>query len=364
MLRICARFTRKKWRSYYHNEMKAIRLTEYGKVSLNLVTVPKPNKNQLLVKMKSASINHLDLQMSKGYGRKLFETQRPLPITLGRDGSGTVVDVGSDVWNFKVGDEVWFTPNPFEEGTFAEFSVVSEFHASLKPKTLTHHQSASIAYTGVTAWRALHDYGNLQAGQHVLIYGGGGSIGRIAVQLCKNKQCTIVSTCGQDDVETVKKLGADEVFAYSDTSLFEQLSAQPKFDVILDAVGLASFEERSIALLKSGGHYTTVRGNLIISLDNHQGNIINGLFVGYSELIKKKINYFSSQKVHYSWALFWPSDDILSQLAGLVDSGDLEPYFEKAYNLEQFFTAYTELLNPEQKSGKVVLLMNEETVKL
>ena len=220
-------------------QMKAWRLhsfTGVNSASLDVVPVPPLScPNDLLVQVKAASVNPLDLMMAKGYGDEAFRAYRTLaagrpdglPLTLGRDFSGVVVDVGMNSGPYRIGDEVWGTVFPAtHHGTHAEYVTASQTSVSLKPKSLSHVQAASVPYAGLTAWGGLRvtaELGPGTAGSQVLVVGASGGVGTLAVQLLKSWNCNVVATCRDDAFELVTGLGADVVLDYQSSEFQSQM---------------------------------------------------------------------------------------------------------------------------------------------
>jgi NADPH:quinone reductase-like Zn-dependent oxidoreductase len=337
---------------------KAVALDRYGDRSvLQWREVEMPfelRDDQLLIRVKAASINRLDVDMRRGYGQQLFESQRKFPIILGRDCSGMVVEKGSGVWNYKVGDEVVAAPIPYKQGTLAEYCVVSEFEAAPKPKTLSYEQSASFPFVGLTAYNAIVEFGHVQPRQQVLLIGAGGGVGTFALQYLKYLQCTVTALCSTKHTETVKQFGADFVFDSSSNNIYKEL--RPKsFDVIIDAAGVNN-EEETFFLLRHGGTFVTIRGNLIRTAEQYSAPIL-GLGAGFAEYLKRKFIFKRDYGINYMWAYFWPNDTKLSAISQLFDKGALRPCIDKVFPIGQFVEAF-EYFETQKLTGKVVISLS------
>jgi len=258
--------------------MKSVEISKFGGVEvLNInknTPIPSPKPGEILVKVHATSINPIDINMRSGYTKAMLEKFVIMPIILGRDCSGTVVATGSEVWNIKVGDEVFAATHPFSNGCYAEYVALKESEVALKPKSINHTEAAFFPYISLTAWRALVDTANVQSGQKVLIHGGGGSIGSFSIQYLKNEVgCTVATTCSKEDIDKVKSYGADLVFDYRDsiTGFDSQLH---DYDIVLDIIGNSESERKSIKILKKAGHYMSLLGPLVKTIDNY------GVFLG------------------------------------------------------------------------------------
>ncbi len=204
--------------------MKALTFKRYGRspgIGFADVLRPTPKADELLVQVHAASVNPIDNMIPTGIFKAVVRFQ--LPATLGSDLAGVVVEVGSRVTRFKVGDAVF--ANIFDQGTgsIAEFAVVPESAAALKPDNLDFVQAASIPMVGLTSWQALKERFKLQSGQKVFIPAGSGGIGTFAIQLAKLMGAKVGTTTSTGNVELVRSLGADEVVDYK----------KQKFEVVL-----------------------------------------------------------------------------------------------------------------------------------
>src|SRR5215212_3184129 len=229
--------------------MKALTLDGYdGLASLRFAEVPtpEPGPNDVLVKMKAASVNPVDTKIARGYGGP---SQRPLPHVLGRDGAGTVAKVGSAVTGFKPGDEVYGVADPGRWGTFAEYAVMPAATLAHKPAGLSDMDAGSIAIAGLSAWAGIVSTGKLAKGQRVLIHAGAGGVGSFAVQLAKHLGATVAATAGSKNVEFVRSLGADQVIDYTRCDFSTQIK---DVDLVFDLIG-GDVRFKSFPVLKPGG---------------------------------------------------------------------------------------------------------------
>ncbi|MEJ2634542.1 MAG: alcohol dehydrogenase catalytic domain-containing protein, partial [Calditrichia bacterium] len=189
--------------------MKAMVITGFGGPEVFKKTdleKPVPGPNELLVKVYATSVNPVDYKIRKAGSWAGLE----LPAVIGYDASGVVEEIGPGVQDFRPGDEVFYTPEIFgKPGTYAEYHVVDEAIVARKPSNLTHEEAAGIPLAGGTAWDALMTRGLLMAGETVLIHGGSGGVGSLAVQIAKAAGAYVYTTCGDYSKDLVRKLGAD-----------------------------------------------------------------------------------------------------------------------------------------------------------
>ncbi|MFJ3635514.1 zinc-binding dehydrogenase [Streptomyces sp. NPDC090112] len=195
---------------------------------------PSPGPGQLLVRVMATSVNPLDVQTRRGD----YRGQVALPAVIGNDVSGVVVEAGSGADRYRPGDEVWYLAPVFaEQGTYAEFHVVDEALVAPKPVRLSHVEAAGLALVGVTAWEALAERAGVRAGERVLVHGGAGGVGSVAVQVAKALGAEVVTTARARDHEFVTRLGADAVIDFSAGDYVPQVRAMGGVDVVLDTVG-------------------------------------------------------------------------------------------------------------------------------
>ena len=166
---------------------------------------------------------------------------------------------GRGVSRFKIGDEVYSVPDPSRDGAYAEYIVVREIELALKPNSLHHIRAAAVPLAALTAWQALFDTANCSAGQRVLIHGGSGGVGHVAVQLAKWKGAHVFATASTKNQELLRELGVDEPIDYTQQK-FEDVARD--VDLVLDLIG-GETQERSWSVLKKGGVLRFARATAI-----------------------------------------------------------------------------------------------------
>ncbi len=234
-------------------EMRAVRFHDYGPPStlvVDLVARPEPKAGEVLIRVHAAGVNAIDWKFRAGYLKQFMPLE--LPHTPGLDVAGTVVAVGPDVTEFAEGDDVFGRG----AGSYAEYAIARVATLARKPAGLTFEQAATLPIGGVTAWVGLFDIAHLEAGQRVLVQGGGGGVGSIAVQLAHWKGAYVIATTSAGNAEHVRALGADEVIDYG-AQKFEDVVRD--VDVVLETVG-GEIAERSWGVLKPGGIMVVVAG--------------------------------------------------------------------------------------------------------
>ncbi|XP_075058964.1 NAD(P)H oxidoreductase RTN4IP1, mitochondrial [Mixophyes fleayi] len=322
--------------------------------------------NEVMIKVHAASVNPIDVNMRNGYGAASLNMSRdPLqikmtgsefPMILGRDVSGTVMECGLSVQYFKPGDQVWAAVPPWKQGTFAEFVVASANEISMKPKSLSHIEAASLPYVALTAWVALVNSCGLKKetcpGKRVLIIGASGGVGTAAIQLLKAWGAHVTAVCSGGACSLVKDLGADDVIDYTAAKLEDQLKTRELFNVILDNVG-GTTEELALHYLKpwSGATYVTLVTPFLYN--NDRLGIADGMMRTGITLSSKVIKHFC-KGIHYRWGFFAPSGPTLDEIAQLVDAGKIRPVIEKVLPFSDIPQAFQKV-EEGHAQGKTVI---------
>ena len=325
------------------NPMKAIVYCDYGPPKvLKLVDVekPVPNDNQLLIKVRAASVNPLDWHFMHGtpyFMRIQAGLRKPKVIRLGVDFSGTVEAVGRNVKRFKPGDEVFGG----RTGAFAEYVTVFEDRAvALKPANITFEQAAAVPIAALTALQGLRDKGKIQPGQKVLINGASGGVGTFAVQIAKSFGADVTGVCSTRNVELVRSIGADHVVDYTKEDFTKSAD---RYDVILDNVGNHSLSECT-RVLNPKGKYIIVGGP--------SGRWIDPLPRAITALV---LSRFMSQEVAMFLAQMKQAD--LTILGDLMHAGKVTPVIDRRYPLSELPSAIG-YLEAGHARGKVVITVN------
>jgi NADPH:quinone reductase-like Zn-dependent oxidoreductase len=328
------------------NPMKAVVYCDYGVANLKFQDVEKPTPadDQLLVRVRAASVNPLDWHFVEGtpYLMRALAAglRKPKDTQLGVDFAGTVEAVGKNVTKFKSGDEVFGG----RTGAFADYVCVRESRAvALKPASVTFEQAASVPIAGITALQALRDKGQLQAGQKVLINGASGGVGTFAVQIAKSYGADVTGVCSTRNVDLVRSLGADHVIDYTkeDFTKTDQL-----YDLVVDNVGNRSLSECR-RVLKPKGIFVLVGGG---------GANEQGLIGPMAKPVKLMlVSPFVSQKLGMILAQL--NHDDLALLADLMQSEKVKPVIDRSYTLSDLPDAIR-YVEQGHARGKVVITVD------
>lgn len=238
-------------------EMKAAQIHTYGNPDVLVyedAPRPEPKADEVLIRVHAAGVNPADWKIRQGYLQDKFPF--PMPLILGYDVAGTVEAIGSDVTTLKPGDAV-FAMLPLNKlGTYAEYMVAQAAIVAPKPASLDFVTAAGITSIALTAWQALFDLAQLQAGQTILIHGASGGVGSFAVQFIKWKGATAIGTASNRNIASIRQLGVDQAIDYK-TQRFEDHAAN--VDVVLDTIGKET-RQRSWQVLRPGGVLISTAG--------------------------------------------------------------------------------------------------------
>ncbi len=228
--------------------MNAVRLLEYGgQLVFDDIPTPTIARDEILVKIRSTAVNHLDLVEASGTARQILPID--LPWIPGQEFSGVVEQIGSDVAGYAPGDGVFGASGM--GGAYAEYQAVNPAVIARKPSNLSFEEAASVPVAAQTAWQGLFTHGHLEKGQTILIHGGAGAVGAYAVQLASHAGATVIATASGDDEAYLTSIGASWVIDYREAQ-FEKVLRE-KVDVVFDLVG-GDTQKRSFLVLKEGGH--------------------------------------------------------------------------------------------------------------
>ncbi len=330
--------------------MKAALIDRYGSnevVRVGDLAVPTMGDADLLVRVHAASVNPVDIKTRDGKLKTLLRYR--FPLVLGNDLSGVVSDVGARVTRFKKGEAVYARLDKDRIGAFAEFAVVREGAAALKPANATFEEAASLPLVALTAWQALVEIGKLSANQRVLIHAGSGGVGSVAIQLARHLGATVFTTVGQRNVELVKRLGADVPIDYR-SARFEDVATD--CDVVLDSAGGETLV-RSFECVKAGGVVVSIGSTPSAAFARSWG--LNPIIVlAISVMSRKATAAARRHNARYEYLFMRADGEQLREITRLVEGGVIKPLVDKIFPLEQVrdALAYSE---SGRATGKVVI---------
>ncbi len=329
--------------------MKAILMTAIGSSDVLIEeTIAEPSlihPTEIKVRLHAAGINPVDTKIRKG---GLFYPNASLPAVLGCDGAGEIVEIGTAVKNFKIGDNVWFCHGGLgrEQGNYAEYTVIDQRWVSLMPKTVNFQTAAAAPLVLITAWGALFERGDLQAGQTVLIHAGAGGVGHVAIQLAKIAGARVITTVSSlEKAAFVTALGADEVVFYNQTDVVtavKEFTAGHGADLVFDTVGAEVFKT-SIPCTAHFGRLVTLLD--ASNLDLSEARMRN-LLIGFELMLTPMLRDLNlARDKHVA---------LLKQCATYIDAEKLKIHVSEVLPLSQARKAH-DLIEAGHTMGKLVL---------
>ena len=317
--------------------MKAMVYENYGPpdvLELKEIEKPNPNKDEILIKVKAASVTPLDWHFLTGtpfIARLMAGLSKPKRKVLGTDVSGIVEAVGEDVTQFSPGEEIFGLS--FYNGAFAEYLCVpeSQLQLVLKPASVSFEDAAATPYSGFTALFCLRDLGMVQPGHKVLINGASGGTGTFAVQIAKALGAEVTGVCSTRNVERVRSIGADEVIDYTKDDFTQNTAA---YDLIFDVVRVRSFSECKAALKSSGIFVTTE--------------------FSPSLLIQSQWASMTGNKKCIPLPMKRPTQKDFLDLAKMLESGKIAPVIDRTYPLNEVPDALR-YIGKGHAQGKIII---------
>ena len=291
------------------------------------VEAPKIKPDELLVKVHAAGVNPIDWKIRKGMLKVISGNK--FPMILGFDLAGEVLEVGSQVENFQVGDEIYGSLN-VPGGAYAELAAVSQKVAAVKPANISFEEAAALPVAALTALQSLRDKANIQPSQTVLVNGASGGVGIFAVQIAKALGAEVTGVCSSKNLDFVKSLGADFTIDYTQEDFTEN---QVQYDIILDAVAKQTFDNCKKVLKPNGVYVTTLP-----TLQNMVSIGLTSLFVN------KKAKFILAQ----------PNTGDLIYLNQLIAAGKLRVVIDCTYPLQDLVAAHI-YSESERAKGKIVI---------
>ncbi|MCA4960769.1 zinc-dependent alcohol dehydrogenase family protein [Pseudomonas sp. Y24-6] len=316
--------------------MKAMIIKSFGgpeSFELCDVTKPVPGTGQVLVRVHATSINPLDYQVRRGDYPDLV----PLPAISGHDVSGVVEEVGPGVTAFAPGDEVWYTPQIFDgSGSYAEYHVAAQNIVGKKPASLSHLEAASLSLVGGTAWEALTVRAALKVGESILIHGGAGGVGHVAIQLAKAIGARVFTTVREANFEFVRSMGADVIIDYEKEDYVDAINRETDgrgVDVVFDTIGGNTLARSPDALAQLG------RVVSIVDIAQPQ-NLVQAW----------------GKNASYHFVFTRQNRGKLDELSALIERGQLRPHVGAVYSLADLALAHARLESPNNGiQGKIAI---------
>ncbi|WTQ46831.1 zinc-dependent alcohol dehydrogenase family protein [Actinacidiphila glaucinigra] len=324
--------------------MRAAVLEEFGgPLTLSEIAKPTPDPGQVLVRIAASGVNPLDTKIRAG---RAGHARSVLPAVLGLDLAGVVEEVGADVTGFAPGDEVFGMTGGVSDlqGSLAEYAAVDARLLARKPPALTMRQAAALPLVFITAWEGLVDRAGVREGQKVLVHGGAGGIGHVAVQLAQAQGALVYATGSPRSLETIARLGAKPI-DYTSTSaeayVAEHTGGQG-FDIVYDTVGGETLDASFTAARTYTGHVVSALGWGTHGLAplSFRGATFSGVFTLLPMLTGRRREHHGG---------------IMRQAAALAEAGALEPRVDTRHFTLATVAAAHELVERGEADGKVVV---------
>jgi NADPH:quinone reductase-like Zn-dependent oxidoreductase len=308
--------------------MKAVRIHGYGEadvLSYEEAARPAPKEGEVLIHVYATSVNPFDCWVHRGLVDSFFHYT--FPLVVGTDMSGVIEEVGPGVTEFSPGDSVYARTGVYKDGANAEYALAAVFEVALKPQSLDYVHAAAVPHVVLTAWRALYELADLQEGQTVLIHAAAGGVGHMAVQLAKLRGANVIGTASVN-LDFLEELGVDEIIDYSKVAFEDYVK---DVDVVLDLVGTNDdTQERSWKLLKPGGILVST-----VQYPSPEQAAVHGVRMGMVDTAP-------------------PIGPTLTEVAKMIDAGQLKPHVSKILPLQEIQSAHI-LLEARHTQGKIVL---------
>lgn len=323
--------------------MKALVLEQFNALYLTKeLETPVAGTGQVLVKISSSGVNPLDIKIKAG---QAAHAQAKLPAVLGIDLAGTIVQIGEGVKNFNIGDEVYGMTGGIAgvPGSLAEYAAVDADLIALKPKNLSMHNTAAVPLIFITAWEGLVDRANVGPGKNVLIHGGAGGVGHIAIQIAMAKGANVFSTVSAKDYDLIKQYGAQPIDYNSTVEEYvEQYTGGEGFDIVFDTVGGAVLDASFKAAKQYYGHVISILGwgTHHLAPLSFKGATYSGVFTLYPLITGKG-------RAHHG--------EILREATAMIEAGKLTPNVDPTKFVPSQIEEAYQYLQSRSNKGKVVI---------
>lgn len=333
--------------------MKAIQIKKYSKdINVEVANIPIPNisDNEILIKVKAAAVNPLEILTLTGSVRLIQDYK--MPLTLGNECSGIVENIGKNVTDFKVGDKV-YTRLPISKiGAFAEYVAVDSKFVSVMPKDYDFITSAAIPLTALTAYQAFTEELEAKQGETVLITGGPGSFGELAVPIAKYLGLNVIVSGNERLKEHFIDLGTDKYISYNKENYSELVS---NVDYVIDTLGANEFD-KELSVLKKGGRLLSLRTspNKKFAENNNFSFIKKLLFsLAGSKYDKKAMK----DEKEYRFMFVRADGEELRKITKIVEDKNIKPkIYSTVFNIDNASEALRTVIK-KHTNGKIIISM-------
>ncbi|WP_405198438.1 NADP-dependent oxidoreductase [Christiangramia sp. LLG6405-1] len=328
--------------------MKALQIKKYGEIKDGLefaeTSKPEISDNDVLVAVKAAALNPIDYKLVQGHLKDMLKLD--LPTGIGYDMSGEIVEIGSKVKDFKVGDEVYGRVPQEYMGTVAEFVAVDANVIAHKPENVTFEKASSLPLAGLTAMQALQK-ADIKKDDRILIHAGSGGVGSFAIQYAKSIGAIVYTTTSDTNVEWVKALGADRVIDYKNEDYKEVAN---NLDIVFDTLG-DDYTFDAFEIIKDGGKVTSIVGPPDEKTAKQMGMTDYQMPEKLSKLIQDK-------SAQYTLTWMQPNAPQLKEIKTMVEDRTIRPVIDLVYSFDKAVEAF-EYLATGRAQGKVIVSLAE-----
>lgn len=306
--------------------MKAAYIEQYGgsdQFKVGELARPTIGADDVLIEVYAASVNPVDWKLREGYLKEMLTYE--MPLVIGWDVSGVIKEVGANVTNLQVGDEVFSRPDIARQGTYAEYVAVDAHLVVKKPATLSFEEAASLPLVAHTAWQVMFEVMKAQSGDRIFIGAGSGGVGTVAIQLAKAHGLYVITSTSTPNVDWVKALGADEVIDYKQQ---DPTTTVRELDFVFDTMG-GDGQGKLYDMLKENG--------MLVSISTPP-----------DEAEAERAN------VRCEYVFMQPTGERLQQIADAVEQGELKPVIDRVFPLEETKQAH-DYGEEGHAKGKIVI---------
>ena len=331
--------------------MRVAQITKYSKkphIQINEIPIPEIADNEVLVKVKAAAVNPLEMLIITGSVKLIQDYE--FPLTLGNELTGVIEKVGKNVTEFQVGDAI-YTRLPLEKiGAFAEYAAIDAAAISPMPKNLSYVEAAAAPLAGLTAYQGLHEELEAQSGKSVFIPGGSGSFGQMAVPIAKAMGLHVIVSGSAEARERILEMGASQYLDYRTEDYVELLS---NVDYVIDTIGPKEFD-RELSIIKPGGRLLSLR----TGPNKHFGKDRN--FPRWKQMLfalagAKYDRKAKKQNVEYRFIFVRSDGEQLKEVTKIIEDNNIVPAIHPTiFTIESVNEALKLVANGRPK-GKVII---------
>lgn len=306
--------------------MKAAYIEQYGgsdQFKVGELARPTIGADDVLIEVYAASVNPVDWKLREGYLKEMLTYE--MPLVIGWDVSGVIKEVGANVTDLQVGDEVFSRPDIARQGTYAEYVAVDAHLVVKKPAMLSFEEAASLPLVAHTAWQVMFEVMNAKPGDRIFIGAGSGGVGTVAIQLAKAHGLYVITSTSTPNVDWVKALGADEVIDYKQQ---DPATTVRELDFVFDTMG-GDGQGKLYDMLKENG--------MLVSISTPP-----------DEAEAERAN------VRCEYVFMQPTGERLQRIADAVEQGELKPVIDRVFPLEQTKQAH-DYGEEGHAKGKIVI---------